>query len=655
VLAVSLLGSFQITKSEQAITDFRYDKVRALLAYLMVEQQLVHHRDFLTSLLWPEQNEKKARHSLRQALSTLRRALGDDEGELPTLIASRSTVQVNPASTAWLDVQEFEKLLAECEAHEHTDDKTCAVCMEKRRKSIEIYQGDFLKSIVVEDCPEFENWIWWKRERLSRLAIDNLTYLAQYHERRDELTLACHYVQYQLELEPWREEAHRQLMGILARTGQRSAALVQYKTCSRILQAELDVEPDQKTQKLYEKIRRGPDVLPSNVPAYPSEFINRHEELATISLMLAEPSQRLITLVGPSGIGKTRLSLRVAESKQHSFLDGTYFVRLDTIHHADEAWKAIADVVGFQSKAQTQKAFVRGLVNYLQQREVLLILDNFEQVQEGEGVITTLLQDVTELKLIVTSCRCLNSPWESILELDGLAVPPHINHISELDAPERYCSIELFVEIAKRSQHNFEFKQLSDEEQLAIVKICQLVGGLPLAIELAASWSRVAPFTQILQEISKDLAFLQTDSNYYPERHRNVHQIFEKVWETLTQSQQQLLQNLVHIFPRETFTLAKIKEHQFEVSIQTLAQLVDQCLIRSNQQGEYVIHELLCCYIFNKFGSELKMVGCPENTQAEKGANYRGLSKPDPQIYTRKSNNYTMPIVELTAPSMAAL
>jgi len=610
----------QITQAEQVVTDFRYDKVRALLAYLMVEQQLTH-RDFLTSLLWPEQNEKKARHSLRQALSTLRRALGDDEGKSPTLIANRSTVQVNPESQTRLDVQEFEELLRECERHSHADAKTCADCMERRRQAMKIYQGDFLKSIIVEDCPEFENWIWWKREKLSRLAMDALVHLTQYHERRDELALARRYAQYQLDLEPWREETHRHLMTILVRSGERSAALIQYETCCRILKSELDVEPDQETQQLYQKIRQIPARHSGNFPTYPTPLINRYEELAEISLMLTEPNRRLITLVGPGGIGKTRLSLQIAENKQDAFLDGSYFVPLDTLYHANEAWAAIADTVGFteifqsnnsqsnnsQSRnnqsgtAQISRMFIKKLIDYLSQREILLILDNFEQLQDGEEVVAKILQGAANVKLIVTSRIRLNSPWESVLDIQGLEVP---SMSCDLENLETYSAIRLFIQSAQRVQRNFSLRTLSEDDKLAMVEICRTVGGMPLAIELAASWLRVSSCRQILEELKNDLEFLRTESTYYPERHRNIWQLFQVTWEVLSEDEQRLLKAFVHAFQKTSFTLEDAHKLCIGASFHSIAQLVDKCLIRCNRDGQYTIYELLCNYILDKMGIE---------------------------------------------------
>ena len=638
MLAVSLLGSFQIKQAEQVVTDFRYGKVRALLAYLMVEQQLTHHRDFLTSLLWPEQNEKKARHSLRQALSTLRRALGDDNGKSPTLIANRSTVQVNPESETRLDVQEFEELLTECERHSHADAKTCAECMEYRREAMTIYQGDFLKNIILEDCPEFEEWIWWKREKLSRLAMDALVHLTQYHERRNELSLARYYAQYQLDLEPWREEAHRHLMRILVHSGERSAALKQYEICCRILKSDLDVEPDEKTQQLYQKIRHAATAPQVNYPIPLTPLVNRNEELAEISLMLTEPNRRLITLVGPSGIGKTRLSLEIAKNKQNASLDGVYFVPLDTVHHANEAWVAIADIVGFtevsqSSTVQNTRVNIKKLIDYLSQQEMLLILDNFEQVEHGEEVIAQILRGSDNVKLIVTSRTYMNSPWESVLELEGLAVPPiddvtdsYENNVDRHEDIEAYSAIRLFIQSAQRVHRSFTLDTLSNDEKSAMIEICQAVGGMPLAIELAASLVRVSPCRQILQGIKNNLAFLRTNSTHYPERHRNIQQIFQKTWDALSTNERRLLEALVYAFPRVSFDLEDAEILGIGATFHSMTQLVDKCLIRCNRDGEYTIHELLCRYILEEVGSELKMPIDYSTGSDNKGAIYHSLT-----------------------------
>jgi DNA-binding SARP family transcriptional activator len=203
-LSLSLLGSFQVQSDGELLTQFEYDKVRALLAYLVVERDVPHRRDALTGLLWPDQSDRAARHSLSQALLTLRQALGDQEAAVPFLLVDRATIRVNPAAACWLDVAEYEAHLAACARHNHPRPETCAACIERRRQAAALYRGDFLKGLAIGDSQAFEEWVTGKREQLHHLALDALTALSRYHEWRGELDQAQAYARRQVELEPWR-------------------------------------------------------------------------------------------------------------------------------------------------------------------------------------------------------------------------------------------------------------------------------------------------------------------------------------------------------------------------------------------------------------------------------------------------------------------
>ena len=184
-------------------------------------------------------------------------AIGDASATPPFLLITRDTIQLNPASDYDLDVAAFTALLAACETHAHRHLERCRSCAARMEQAITLYRGDFLAEFSVGDSAPFEEWQLRQRERLHQQALDALAHLADYHERRGEDEPARRYAQRQIELEPWREEAHRQLMRLLARGGQRSAALAQYETCRRILARDLGVEPEAETTALYERIRDG--------------------------------------------------------------------------------------------------------------------------------------------------------------------------------------------------------------------------------------------------------------------------------------------------------------------------------------------------------------------------------------------------------------
>jgi len=310
-LSLSLLGPFQVSLNGEPVTTFESTKVRALLAYLAVEADRPHRRDVLAGLLWPEWPDRAALSNLRYALYNLRQVIGDRTAQPPFLLITRNTLQFNTASDHWLDVAAF-------------TDLTGLRDLSGLEKAVALYRGCFLEGFFVSDSPAFEEWALFKRERLARQMSSALHGLAAAHEARGDYEQAQAYARRKLELEPWDEAAHRQVMRLLALGGQRGAALVHYETCRRLLAEELDVEPARATTALDESIRDGTfydretkrrrdkvfavPLSPSLVS--PSSFVGRERELASLDgfldLALAGQGQ-VVFVTGEAGSGKTVL------------------------------------------------------------------------------------------------------------------------------------------------------------------------------------------------------------------------------------------------------------------------------------------------------------------------------------------------------------
>jgi WD40 repeat protein/DNA-binding SARP family transcriptional activator len=246
-LSLSLLGPFRATLAGEPVTGFESNKVRALLAYLSVEADRPHRRESLAALLWPDWPDRAAHSNLRHALANLRKAIGDRQATPPFLLITRETIQFNTASDYWLDVAAFKALVEADQAGQFTSHQL--------EEAVALYRGSFLEGFSLKDSPAFEDWSLLTRERLQRQALAALHQLAGHYEQRGEYERACEVAWRQVELEPWDEEVHQQLMRALALSGQRSAALAQYDTCCRLLKQELGVEPSRETTALYESIR----------------------------------------------------------------------------------------------------------------------------------------------------------------------------------------------------------------------------------------------------------------------------------------------------------------------------------------------------------------------------------------------------------------
>jgi predicted ATPase/class 3 adenylate cyclase len=241
-LSLYLLGSFQALLDGEPVTGFESDKVRALLAFLAVEADRAHRRQSLAGLLWSAWPEAGARRNLSRALANLRSAIGDRAASPPYLLITRDTIQWDGTSDSWTDVHAL-RTWTDASAH--------------LQRAVDLYRGSFLEGFSLRDSAAFEDWVVLTRERLQRRASGALHRLVEDCEDRGEYEHACGYARRRVELEPWREDVHCQIMRLLALSGQRMAALNQYETCCRALRAELDVQPSSETTRLYEQIRNG--------------------------------------------------------------------------------------------------------------------------------------------------------------------------------------------------------------------------------------------------------------------------------------------------------------------------------------------------------------------------------------------------------------
>ena len=253
-LSLSLLGAFQASLDGEPITGFESAMVRALLAYLAVESDRPHRRETLAALLWPEQPEGVARNRLRHTLSSLRKTIGDRDAVPPFLLVTRETVQFNCASDCWLDVHAFRTMIEAGRGLE---------------EAVSLYRGSFLEGFSVRGSPTFEDWALLVRERLERQAAAMLQRLVEESAGRGEHERACEYAWRWVELEPWQEEAHQQLMRVLALSDQRTTALAQYDVCRKTLRQEFGVEPSERTRRLFEHIRDGALAPDSSLLSYP--------------------------------------------------------------------------------------------------------------------------------------------------------------------------------------------------------------------------------------------------------------------------------------------------------------------------------------------------------------------------------------------------
>ena len=326
---------------------------------------------------------------------------------------------------------------------------------------------------------------------------------------------------------------------------------------------------------------------PDRLPTPATSFIGRAEELAEIAMLLADPNCRLVTVLGPGGIGKTRLALQVATDQMAGFAQGVFFVPLAPVGSPDLLAATIAEAL--QISFYGSEAPSLQLARYLREKEVLLVLDNFEHLLAGIDLLTELLDAARAVKLLVTSRERLNVQEEWVFALKGLSFPK-----TPGDAPlESYSAAQLFVQRAHQIQNSFS---LNDNLE-AVRTICQRVDGMPLGLELAATWLRAMTCDQVAAQMERSLDLLTTPLRNVEERHRSLRAVFEQSWRLLSDDERDVLMKLAVFrggFDREA------AEQVARASLSRLAGLVDKSLIRLNPSGRYDLHELLRQFAMDK-------------------------------------------------------
>jgi len=323
----------------------------------------------------------------------------------------------------------------------------------------------------------------------------------------------------------------------------------------------------------------------NHLPIPPTPLIGREHELKLIPKQLLEPACRLLTLTGQGGIGKTRLSIEVGRALEPQFPDGVHFIPLAGIGDTEAVLPAIADVLGLGFSGPADQMVQ--LSNFLHDRKTLLIFDNMEHLLDGRDLLGRILQGTHHVKLLVTSREQLHLQWEWLFEVQGLPLPEE----SEANIPETNSAVQLFIQRARQASQSFSTES---EDIYSIIRICRLVGGLPLAIELAASWVRILSAPEIVQELEKNLDFLETRKLDVPQRHRSIKTVFDHSWKLLTENERELLAKL------SVFQGGFTREAAINVtgaSLFLLSSLVDKSLLRySKNPDRYDLHELVHTY-----------------------------------------------------------
>lgn len=327
-----------------------------------------------------------------------------------------------------------------------------------------------------------------------------------------------------------------------------------------------------------------PGTSPGNLPTTLTPFIGREAELAALGQLLDDPQCRLLTIVGTGGIGKTRLAIEAAYHSRELFPDGVWFVPLVSLNSPIMIVPAIAAAldIKFQGPINPQAQ----LLWYLRSKRALLVLDNAEHLLDGVGAFTDILKDCQQVKLLVTSRERINLLSEWVFDLQGLPVPPN----DQVEQFETYSSVALFLQSAKRVRAGFE---LREAERRWVLKISQIMEGMPLGIELSAAWVGLLSCEEIAKEIEHNLDFLSVSMRDLPERHRSLRATLDHSWKLLN-AEEKLNFSRLSVF-NGCFSL-EAAQAICGASLAILSSLKNKTLLYRNDREYYGLHEIIRSY-----------------------------------------------------------
>jgi predicted ATPase/DNA-binding SARP family transcriptional activator/predicted negative regulator of RcsB-dependent stress response len=666
-LRLQCFGTPQIALCAAPVTGLS-NKALALFVYLAVTGR-PQHRDHLADLLWSECNNQQARNNLRYLLPEVRKPLGD------YLMITPQTITFDRSRPYGLDTEDFAHTLTR--APETVTTSTLQAALDR-------YQAEFLAGFRVRNAPVFEQWLTTQQETYHRLAVQGFQQLMERYDQEGDYRAGLVAGQRLLMLEPWHEAGHRRQITLLARDGQRGAALNQYQQLVQILADELAVEPEPVTTALYEAIRRGDydkktrdrrhetgdgatsdrvttshpitlspphPVIPSplhNLPSQLTPFFGREQEIAELYAQLHREECRLITLIGEGGVGKTRLALAVAQA----LLDLRFWM-LDFGPVQDEKPKAKACPDRIQNPKFPDGIWFVSLAGLtaglnLAEQIAAAIAQAMNVTFSDAGVLTSTLLAYLRNKralLILDNVEQILDGVDFMVELlrqtAGITLLVTSRALLNLQAeyewpvtglPTPSCDqarssvtadLLRYSSVAlfvERAQRVQRNFQLDHTNQSTISAICRQLHGLPLGIELAAAQLRCHSCDEIQQLLTVNALTVTTAYRDVPLRHRSLTAVLEDSWRLLTAVEQQTLAHL-SIF-QESFTAAAAVAI-VETTPTILTALCDQSLLHCTTPQRYLLHETVRQFA----AAKLKQVDRAERaaTAARHGQYYLAL------------------------------
>ncbi len=532
---IRLLGPPRVVVSGQ-IAPTRRRKALGLAAFLAASR-VPCTRGLLAATFWPDADHEGAHAQLRNHLWVLRRA-----GLTPWLALEGEIVALRSGEGLWVDVREHRRLLESAGLVTGRGGALPAGAESILSQAVALYQDHFLAGFSFPDSVAFEEWQLREEEALRTSQGAALDALIHLRERLGDLEGALASAQQRTQLDPLNEQALRSVMTLYLRLGRRGEALQAYERFSALLERDLEIAPSRETILLRNEIATGgarplrpvpaANVPPRSVlPEPPTPFVGRERELDEIARCFDAPELRLFTLTGPGGCGKTRLALEAGRRLSPLFPDGVVFAPLATMAAGHLLPVALAEVLSLPLAAHDRVPAPgprEGLIGFLREKRILLILDNLEQMAGDLQSLREILAGTRGTVVLATSRTRLRLAGEQVLEVEGLPWPARKASPEEV---QRCASVRLFLQTVRRVRGPFTPARA---EWGAAGEIARRLRGHPLGLELAASWAHTLSVVEIAAQLTVSLDLEAAPRADVPARHRSLREVFEQSWALLS-------------------------------------------------------------------------------------------------------------------------